>query len=388
MINYIYIALILFALTACTGETGSEIDENRISGDDHIVVTATEPEYQIVLEHQVTINQLNEPHIQNFWTLYTDDDGNIYWQDNRIAKLHQYSPEGEYVRSFGEKGKGPGEFEYLESSSISGDAIIMLDWFSQLVHIFNRHSGKLLKSGTLERINTRDLYSLIHRILADTDSTFIGIPEYNSWSSKDSLSLQRYTTSGKLLADRLITVPFGDALESRSGGVSRRTPASFNAKSEVALLPDGGFVHSYAADPVFNVYDSAGNRTQSIIIDFQPVELTRAHIDTLIKKSHPMIDLGTAVIDADQIPDRWPVWSQYFVSGDGNLWVEMFTNPPQVTEWWVISQEGVLLAKESFSDFGYVRYAAAENIYLTTFEDQIHKIHRYSLEMREMGRTD
>lgn len=356
-----------------------------MSGDHLTEVDLSEPLYQLVLDHQMTINQLNEPHIQFFREIYVDGDGNVYLQDNMIAKLHQYSPAGEYFHSFGNLGKGPGEFEYLESSSISGDAIIMLDLFSQLVHVFNRHTGDLLHSGILERENIRDAYSPIHRILADTDTTFVGIPQISSLrdAEKDSISMHRYATSGEILDYRLLTYPSGEALESESGGVSRRSPTTFTAKSEIFLFPGGGFIHSFAADPVFNIYDSSGDLTRSILLDFEPAKLTREHIATVIENSHPLIDLESAVRDADHIPDHWPVWNRYFVSGDGNLWVEMITNPPHETEWWIISQDGVLLAKESFEEVGYVRYATAENIYTTTFEDEIHEVHRYSLEMVE-----
>jgi hypothetical protein len=387
--HYRFVALLLFAVTvfACTGGNGTYTQEDGSSGVDTIEVDSSESLHKMVLEHQMTINQLNEPHIQNFWGIYVDDDGNIYWQDNRIAKLHQYSPSGEYLHSFGDVGKGPGEFRYLESSSISGDAIIMLDAFSQIVHVFNRHTGNLLQSGVLERENVRDKYSPVHRILAETDTTFIGIPQQSAFSKagKESISLHRYATSGKILDYRLLTYRSGEALESESGGVYRRTPVSFTAKSEIFLIPGGGVIHSFAAEPMFNIYDSSGDITRSISLDFNPVKLTREHIDTVIQNSHPMIDLESAVREADHIPDRWPVWSEYFISGDGNLWVKMNTNPPHETEWWIISLDGVLLAKETFGELGSVHYANAENVYFSTFVEEIHQVHRYSLEMTAAG---
>lgn len=382
--KYVTIAALLFCtitVIACRGETDSHTQAEGVFGDLVSEVDSTKPLYQVVIEHEMTINQLDEPHIQNLWTIITDDDGNIYWQDNRIAKLHQYSPTGDYMHSFGGKGRGPGEFEYLESSSISDDAIIMLDFFSQIVHVFNRHTGDLIQSGTLERENAMDALSPIHQVLAVTDTTFIGIPEFNRHADQDSLSLIQHAISGKILANRLITYPPGDALESRSGGVSRRTPTLFTAKSEVALLPDGGFVHSYAAEPIFHIYDEIGVIQRSISLNIEPVEITRNHLDRAIENSHSMIDLASAVRNADWIPEFWPYWNNFHVDGHGNLWIEMNINPPDDREWWVVSQDGELLAKAQFSDNGTLRHIGKDDLYRTYYEDGVHELRRYRMRL-------
>ncbi|REL33501.1 hypothetical protein DYD21_12085 [Rhodohalobacter sp. SW132] len=346
-----------------------------------IVETDTEPLYHLKLEQNLSINQLDEPYIQLLYAIMTDDDGNIYWQDNQVTKLHQYSPEGEHIRSFGGEGRGPGEFEYLESSSISGDAVIMLDLFSQLVHVFNRHTGDLMQSGTLERENEMAVFAPIHQVLAETDTTFIGIPQYSTRIEQDSISLHRYTISGRWMDDRLIRYPAGDALESSSGGVSRRSPTSFTAKSEIALLPGGGFVHSYAAEPIFYIYDMNGDLRQSIYLETEPVKLTGEHIDRLIEKSHPMIDLASAVRDADSVPDFWPFWNDFLTDDNGHLWIEININPPDEREWWVVSQDGDLLAKTQFSDKGTLWLVGKDDLYFNYYEEGIYELKRYRLRM-------
>ncbi len=374
---YGIICLFLFSCSLNGEREGQKANPDKGS----VFVDGSLPSRSIELYYEVSINQLDEPHIQLLYAIMTDDDGNIYWQDNRVTKLHQYSPEGDYIRSFGGKGRGPGEFEYLESSSISGDAVIMLDLFSQLVHVFNRHTGDLMQSGTLEREIEMALFAPIHQVLAESDTTFIGIPQYSTRLEPDSISLHRYTVSGRLMDDRLIRYPAGDALESSSGGVSRRSPTSFTAKSEIALLPGGGFVHSYAAEPIFYIYDMNGDLRQSIYLETEPVKLTREHIDRLIEKSHPMIDLASAVRDADRVPDFWPFWINFHVDKNGHLWIEMNIDPPDEQEWWVVSQDGDLLAKTQFSDKGTLWHVGNDDLYLNIYEEGIHELKRYRMRM-------
>ncbi len=42
--------------------------------------------------------------------IVADDEGNSYVLDNQLSEVHVFSPEGEYIRSIGREGEGPGEF--------------------------------------------------------------------------------------------------------------------------------------------------------------------------------------------------------------------------------------------------------------------------------------
>ncbi len=43
--------------------------------------------------------------------LEVDEDGNVYLLDMQLAEITVFSPDGEYIRSFGGEGEGPGEFQ-------------------------------------------------------------------------------------------------------------------------------------------------------------------------------------------------------------------------------------------------------------------------------------
>lgn len=57
-------------------------------------------------------------------TVATDDAGNVYLLDSQLNEVQVYSPQGEYLRTIGREGEGPGEFRRPGGMFITGDGRI------------------------------------------------------------------------------------------------------------------------------------------------------------------------------------------------------------------------------------------------------------------------
>ncbi len=74
----------------------------------------------------------------------TDSKGNIFISDHDGRQVHKYSPDGDYMRSFGGMGRGPGEFNRIAEIAIDGkDRLLVLDRFQFKVARFNTETGNI-----------------------------------------------------------------------------------------------------------------------------------------------------------------------------------------------------------------------------------------------------
>jgi hypothetical protein len=82
---------------------------------------------------------LNQPQ-----SAVTDSKGNIYISDHADRQVHQYSPEGAYLKSYGGAGRGPGEFNRMAEIAVDEkDRLMVLDRFQFKVSRFDTESGSI-----------------------------------------------------------------------------------------------------------------------------------------------------------------------------------------------------------------------------------------------------
>lgn len=68
--------------------------------------------------------------------------GLYYISDDLNSVVHEYSDRGERLRSFGRRGRGPGEFNSVGFLALGGDSILVVDGGSS-VHVFDIQTGAL-----------------------------------------------------------------------------------------------------------------------------------------------------------------------------------------------------------------------------------------------------
>ena len=75
-------------------------------------------------------------------SLTTDQNGLIYVSEHQGRQVQQYTANGEYIRSFGRAGMGPGEFNQLAAIAIdSENRLMVLDRFQFKVSRFDTETG-------------------------------------------------------------------------------------------------------------------------------------------------------------------------------------------------------------------------------------------------------
>ena len=93
-------------LISCSGEDEHYIDVDRSNVPDTITMKTN---LVIGLEDQPVEHQFGQP-----IAVRTDVEGNIYVADRASKYIKVFDQDGNYLRSLGGRGRGPGEFQEME----------------------------------------------------------------------------------------------------------------------------------------------------------------------------------------------------------------------------------------------------------------------------------
>jgi hypothetical protein len=101
---------------------------------------------EIEIEYLFTVGETigfgEEGYLISPFLLVTDQNGRIYVSEHEERQVHQYTANGEYIRSFGGAGSGPGEFNEPGAITIdSENRLLVLDRFQFKVSRFNTETG-------------------------------------------------------------------------------------------------------------------------------------------------------------------------------------------------------------------------------------------------------
>lgn len=108
-----------------------------------------------VTERVVVRNDsLNPEPILHADRVEVDAAGRIFVADRNAGNVKVYDKNGTHLRTFGEEGRGPGEFEMMRGFAVMRDSLFVYDQNLKRLNIFSRE-GELLDNHPLEGITRR-----------------------------------------------------------------------------------------------------------------------------------------------------------------------------------------------------------------------------------------
>lgn len=151
--------LLLGVLAACSG--ADDGDSDRI-----------ESLPLLVAEEDLRIGDADDPAagFSRISLLDVDAEGNLYVVESSIPEIRVYRPDGGFLRRFGRRGAGPGEFERITTFGVQNDVVWTFDTRHRRITIFDR-SGALSSTAPLEDalvpLTNGTGYAIPHRMLED-----------------------------------------------------------------------------------------------------------------------------------------------------------------------------------------------------------------------------
>jgi hypothetical protein len=300
-----------------------------------------------------------------------DRNGNIYLADQSLAKIDIVSPNGRYLGSIGQRGRGPGDFNHLKGIAIYNDTLYVLennpDRFSAF-RLDNRHLIRMIPfPNVMVKKHILGAPKLVYPLANGsyelvfpnyTMSRYGGIP-YNHVT----FSIFNHNLEPK---DKVVhSFPpsrYFHYTDPKNGGeaVFGRLGEGLVPKTLVAFDAHGNLYEARSDSTNIQVFNLSGKKIRDISYDYMPPAFTQNDLDSLISKmqAHWQKKFFRVAIKQNHV-DRWMDMQNLLIDDKDRCWVELVNPRKKKQTWWVFDTDGK--PKWQFKLSGQVQLYVVQN---------------------------
>jgi hypothetical protein len=324
----LYSILVLFLVFACGKKQGSEATVEIIDGVEYIHNTGTPlyPDKSVTFVEELSVGGEEYDMLSRPMRFIVDREGGIYISDSQDQTIKIFDQNGEYVRSIGRKGEGPGEFSYLGSQTFLPDGkLLAMDSMSMRLNLFDPE-GNYLTSYHWAHRPGRLLYATALDCVMSV---------YTFQDSKDPLSGRKlFVKKFDFEGDEINS--FGEFkpeegkvhTESRSGGggVALLISLPYAPHSIFASDPERQYLyHCVNNEYMIEVFDKDGKVIRRFDRPYEPLSFTSEDAEKFRSRYKDSNMEGLKkMVQGMSMPAIKTITPQMRVDDVGNLWVETY----------------------------------------------------------------
>lgn len=298
--------------------------------------------------------------------------GNIVVADEINRELSLYGPDGSPITHTGGSGEGPGEFRILMAPMLcGGDSVFVWDPALGRVAIYDENLRYVRQFRASELRSTvsdasgwqpRKMTCNRSGVYAITARTVEQLPKTEG-AARVAMRVEMVTRD---LVGTVVGPVSGDELYLAGRSLA---PRPLGKRTSVALSEDRLFVgtaDSFAVD----VYSLRGEPLNSIVDDFPPIEVSRAHLNAYLSNQPEEHRSFYANLE---YPGTLPAYSDLKVDPDGNLWIEVYRAPTEKDErsrWQVYDPQGRSVASLEMPE-GFIMFEPGTDYVLGIVRDDM-----------------
>jgi hypothetical protein len=247
-----------------------------------------------------------------------DEEGNTYLLDEQLCEIRVFDAEGNYLRSFGREGEGPGEFRQARDMLLLPDGRVGVIYGSQSRLATYGLDGSIGDDRSLMPEGTR--FSFIMqaqsrggRMVIQQHASSIRDNEMTSTSSMVGMDAEGNVTH--TYSERSQT----QKLDGPNISISISSDDFANAW---VLLPDGSLAVNQSGDEYrIDILDSNGEPVRTITREYEPLRRSDAEMERLRRERRERAERGDQDPDDDEIDPFYGTILSMHVGPDGQLWV-------------------------------------------------------------------
>jgi len=283
----------------------------------HNPATPLHPERTVAFEEDFTYKEKDEAgeiRIYKPGRYTVDAQDNVYIQDEADMAIKVFDRQGNYLRTIGRKGSGPGEFGRIADMAILPDGrLLVTDFETRRTSLFSPE-GQFLSS-----FQWKKFFSQVHLV---TDSSYI-VNEMVVAEDTRELWVKAIDFNGEeILSFGRFSYPEFKML--RQGEMMFSTSVPWSPASVFAGDQKRQWLYHCLNDKyLIEVFDREGNLIRKIDRPYDPPLVTSEDIEEFQSRTKDRPDSPFAkLIEQMDIPKVKTVTERMLVDGDGNLWVE------------------------------------------------------------------
>ena len=232
-----------------------------------------------------------------------DSHENIYVLDNKSPHLRVFDKNGEFIRTIGRKGQGPGEFQSPSFIQITPqEEVMVLDLVSRRLSLFS------LEGEYLRQISTARITYPIISIKIDPVGNIIG--KLMPWPSLGGgWELKKFDSNLELL-EMICKTKFDEPDKGR--GIRAMRPSLY-----FAINKEGNVTWGDSSLYELKVLNLEGKLIRRIIKDSNPVEITEKDKERFKESYKRIINRGYKLL----FPKYFPIFHSISIDWEGRVFV-------------------------------------------------------------------
>jgi hypothetical protein len=245
-------------------------------------------------------------------SLVVDNDGTIFALDFKEQKIKVFDNEGQFIRSFGEKGQGPGELQMASGIHLSpAQELVVEDGLSKKLVYFNKE-GKYIRD-----ISFADKLTMVG-LLMDQRGDYLG-RELKLEGQKMFFEIIKFDPELKPLFS-LDKIEFPIPLPGSGNKINL-----MDVLSIYQFDGSGNIYYGRNQDYEIKVYSPEGKHLKSIRKEYDEQKVTEKDVEEILDRMGSVPSMGGIdVKDMFQFPETFPPFQSFTLDEDGRVIVRTF----------------------------------------------------------------
>jgi len=312
------------------------------------------------------------------------EDGRIVVADNGNHQIRIFGPDGDFLRSAGREGEGPGEFQQIRIMGVLGaDTLVVLDPFQRRISLFHPERGFVSQASIQDEVG---MAHFSNGMFQDGSVVFGGGLLSGPGSALPADGYSRDPTSYHSV-DRKgrVAVDFGEFpgpeifFRTQGGGGEMLVSATVPhfGKRPLAVARGRQLILGSGDAYELLVFDPRGRPTRIIRILTPPTRVTGEHLDTLLQERLSAVEDPSVAprvrSSFQEVPhaEFLPAFGDLILDSEGFLWVEDYLLPGErVSHWTVFDTLGAPVTRLHLPP-GHEILDMGEERILTLFRDEL-----------------
>lgn len=348
--SILQIVIPLLIFSSCSRADEAELPEHIRELENLTVYPLNvRPESKIQLIREITFGDTEEVLIGNITDIAVDERRRVFIADGQQHTIHLFNADGSYETAFGREGRGPEEFQSFSSMATYEDQLYVYDYMQQRINVISLNSFTMsriinLDTENLNRIqDLEDSFPAAQLFIRDSHTflmRFIERPQ------PDHIGYDRHyllNNQGKIISDLIFKQRGAELLATSEGGrITNILPAPFTRHSLMEVSETGIIFSAWIEDFLIRIYDEKGYYQRSFYYPYPQIPLNRQDILDLYQEQDPFVQ---QLYRNAEFPQTWPALHHMLLDDEQRLWVSTISDDEERYTWWILNEDGELLAK-------------------------------------------
>ncbi len=251
-------------------------------------------------------------------------DGNYYVSDRGNYRIAIFNSQGEYIDSFGTRGKGPGDFEDPRIQYIDNGILSVFDYRLKRTSLWHT-------DGSLENVYTPSQWSpLMTDYFVISDNQFLSvilIRDLKDGIVKHSRIATSYSSTGESLWS-MATIELPAFYRYSYSGGSGRRGLDYRGMPVIKYVPGNGTVISTGIEPELRWFNESGElqKLVNLGLDAEPISrgersaMIRRELDSREARIRPSAEV---IREASRIIEYKAFWEEVVIDDHGYTWLRV-----------------------------------------------------------------